>query len=505
MSISNEQFEVTAEVNKLLGSFATRRNNSFGFETFQDALPNPNINREKLLESLELYDKFKIDPHVFSCIQSRSSASIAQNWELQYVNERTPEIDLIEHMFKELDIEQIMRYMLQAALYGYQPIEIYWDFKDGLIQPVSMLDKPAWWFYFDNNNILYYDKQDDGGDPVPVPRFKFIICQHNAQYYNPYGESVLSKCYFPMKFKQGAFDLWARFIQKYGIPTLHGKMGDGAASKDSVDQIATALYNLAENGVVATTNGVDIISLEASTSSSENFLSFVHFCNAEISKAILSQTLTTEQGSTGSYAMSQTHFDVRKDVIDADVKIICSGFNKLIEYICELNFPYIEELPKFTMYADIGIDKELAERDNLLFTGGYCTPTKKYLVRAYNFKDDEIDMTAPQNSESDTLDNPLPDNPDVPIDTTIPAVPAEEPALAFAEQYNTEFDYLAEFDESTRALINSIIDMIKNQTSLEKIQSTLIASYPEINTTAIESYIEKGMIAATMLGYLQGA
>ena len=44
--------------------------------------------------------------------------------------------------------------------------------------------------------------------------------------------------------------------------------------------------------------------------------------NSEISKAVLGQTLTTEIGSTGSYAAANTHMAVRQDIIDADKNLL---------------------------------------------------------------------------------------------------------------------------------------------------------------------------------------
>jgi len=71
----------------------------------------------------------------------------------------------------------------------------------------------------------------------------------------------------------------------------------------------------------------------------------IEICNAEISKVILSGTLTTEI-KTGSYAASQTHQEIRKEVIESDLLLIEKHINRLIEDICELNFGSVE-LPFF--------------------------------------------------------------------------------------------------------------------------------------------------------------
>jgi len=72
----------------------------------------------------------------------------------------------------------------------------------------------------------------------------------------------------------------------------------------------------------------------------------IEICNAEISKVILSGTLTTEI-KTGSYAASQTHQEIRKEVIESDLLLIEKHINRIIENICELNFGNISK-PLFT-------------------------------------------------------------------------------------------------------------------------------------------------------------
>ena len=54
--------------------------------------------------------------------------------------------------------------------------------------------------------------------------------------------------------------------------------------------------------------------------------------------SILGQTLTTEIGSTGSYAASNTHMQVRQDIVDSDKKLVEGVINQLIQWIYEINF-----------------------------------------------------------------------------------------------------------------------------------------------------------------------
>ena len=105
--------------------------------------------------------------------------------------------------------------------------------------------------------------------------------------------------------------------------------------------------------------------------------------NAEISKAILGQTLTTEIGSTGSYAASNTHMGIRQDIIDSDKKLVEQTINQLIQWIYEINFSNAE-IPVFELYQEEDVDLALAQRDKILFDSGVKF-TKEYFIKTYGF------------------------------------------------------------------------------------------------------------------------
>lgn len=78
------------------------------------------------------------------------------------------------------------------------------------------------------------------------------------------------------------------------------------------------------------------------------YLQLIKLANGEISKALLSETLTTEMDS-GSYAASVTHFKVRREVILGDKFLVEQTINKLIEYIAKVNNFETWNLPKFVL------------------------------------------------------------------------------------------------------------------------------------------------------------
>lgn len=69
------------------------------------------------------------------------------------------------------------------------------------------------------------------------------------------------------------------------------------------------------------------------------------YCDEQISKAILGQTLTSDSGG-GGYAQSKTHNDVRHDLTVADCKALASTLRRdLIRPLCIFNFGEDKRIP----------------------------------------------------------------------------------------------------------------------------------------------------------------
>ena len=453
-----------------LGVIASRQ--AYSYSLLNDILPNPDLILKKNDETLETYRNFLYDAHVASCVQSRKAGILSMEWEINRGAKKSHEAEFIEDIFNDLNIRQIINEILDAPLYGFKPLEIYWGESEGMIIPKDVKGKPSWWFFYDTNNMLRFkDKSKQFG--VLIPNKKFLVVQSNATYDNPYGDAVLAKCYYPVIFKKGGMKLWSIFTQKYGMPFLHGKIGLGKGQEEAYE-LFNVLEKLQQDGIAITEEEVEIEILESSkTSSSDIYRNLLHFCNAEISKAILSQTLTTEQGDTGSYAMSQTHLQVRKDVVDSDKQLVEIWMNKLIEWIIEYNFDSVSEMPKFVLYEEEDVDMTLAQRDQTLASTNQITFTKEYFKRNYGFKDDEIEVVLKE----------------------VKAEFSEHPAYGITD--------LSRFDELTQEVIKPVLKMIEQKKTFEEIQHDIVELFPDLDTKQLEDYLAKAILIASGSGLIE--
>ena len=174
------------------------------------------------------------------------------------------------------------------------------------------------------------------------------------------------------------------------MPHLIGKHPRGA-SREETTTLADMLEDMVQDAIAVIPDDSSVEIQEANKSSSaEIYEKLIDKMNSEISKAILGQTLTTEIGSTGSYAAANTHMAVRQDIIDSDKKLVESVINQLIRWIYEINFSN-EEVPIFQLYAPEDVDLTLAQRDKILSDTGVKF-TKEYFIKAYGLEDEDFDI-----------------------------------------------------------------------------------------------------------------
>lgn len=369
---------------KLLTKELVTRKKINSFTPMFGMLPNPDKIFRITGRAYEVMRQMKDDPHVWSCIQSRKSGVLSLDYMLTGDN---PEmIQLISETLEKLNVQKLIRDILEAPLFGFQPLEVTWKYSGKYILPAKVEAKPQEWFSYNNDNNLVLNKNILGEQKV-LPREKLLIPQYEPSYSNPYGHSLLSKCYWPVTFKTGGMRFWVNFTEKYGMPLLIGQYTRGA-SQEETEKLAEILSNMTEDTVIVTPSDININMHEAAKSTSVDlYKELINHCNSEISKAILSQTLTTEL-QTGSYSAAQTHFRIRREVILSDVRLVEVTMNTLINYICELNFNSIAT-PQFKMLVNDSENTSAIERD-IKLAGIGLQFSKEYWCKTYGFKPEDI-------------------------------------------------------------------------------------------------------------------
>ncbi|HEX3073736.1 MAG TPA: DUF935 family protein, partial [Ignavibacteriales bacterium] len=326
-----------------------------------------------------------------STIQQRKGIVQSLLWEIDKGSASSRELKFIEEMFANLKIDKLINQMLNAPLYGFSVLEVNWKKEGAYFIPAEVREKPNEWFIFDNeNNLKLRTMSKPYGEDLPER--KFILLQFNDSYDNPYGERVLAKCFWPVTFKRGGLRFWAVMTEKFGMPFIIGKQPRGAG-EEAAKKMLENMETMVQDAIAVVPDDSSVEVLEGSKSTSADlYKAFIEINNSEISKAILSQTLTTENQGKGSYGATETHKKMLESL--ADKKLVEEGFNTLIRWAIDVNFAN-GKYPVFRLYEEEDVDKDLADRDALLVQQGVKF-NKDYYVQNYNLdeKHFEIDGAA---------------------------------------------------------------------------------------------------------------
>ncbi len=471
-----------APTRQLRDHIATRKRSLFWFGSDFGYLPNPDPVLKKQGKDISVYRNLLADPHVGAAVESRKSAVLSLEARIERGKAPARRARLIERAFDSLDLYNVISEILDAPLFGYQPLEVIWKRTGGFWLPADVVGKPPEWFAFDEENRLRFRTRDNyTGEPVPER--KFLLPRHHPSYANPYGVPALSRCFWPVTFKRGGMKFWAMFTEKYGMPFLVGRHPRGA-SEGEIDDMADVLARMIQDAVAVIPDDSTVEVLEArKTSSAEIYEKLLHFTNAEVSKAILGQTLSTEVQDKGSFAAAKAHLEVRKDVIDQDKRLVEATLNELIRWIYELNFGTTDDMPAFKMFEEEEVDLVRAQRDKILVDMGIPL-TRKYALKHYNLDEEDVaEFSSPAPARFVELER-----------TPYPDQRAIDRFGNFLEERAAENQAMME------EVLAAALRLVREKKTYTDILENLHLVFPDMESTKLEESLRKAIYIAELEG-----
>lgn len=467
---------------ELLNELATHKN-ATGFISFMNILPDPDPVLRKQGKSIQIYKDLTSDDHLFSVMGTRIAGVRSKEWAIDRGGSKSRQAKIIEELFSDtIKPFDLIGSIMDAPFYGYSVMEVIWEQRNGLFLPQKIVSKPKEWFAFTpEGELLFKSKTNRSGESVPP--YKFLTARSRPTYENPYGEKILSRCFWPIVFKKGGIKFWVTFAEKYGMPFMIGKKPRGT-SKEETDALADQLEVMIQDavGVIPDDSSVEIVEASGKASSVDVYERLANFMNASISKAVLGQTLTTEVGNTGSYAASKTHEEVRGDLIVEDTHLVEDTINTLIGWIWELNFGSGSK-PVFSLYEEEDVDKALAERDEILTKTGLKF-TKTYYMKAYGFEEGDIEIAeAPKPTATLSVQN---------FSETPPqSKPADE-----LDRQSKALDSKAQEQE----ILSEVLRILDSASTYEEAIDAILGAYPTFELPALQNTLERINANSMILG-----
>jgi len=289
-----------------------------------------------LYSQAELFQEMEEkDPHLMSVMQTRRLAVLGVEWQVEDASEDAQDKKIatfVREQLEALKLKSLFAHLLGAIGHGYATAEPKWSTGGSpwtiggfnLIFPKNIT--------FVNSLVPLVITEDNSAGVEPRP-FQLIYHRGAAKSGHDTRNGVLRVCAYMYLFKNYALKDWAAFNEIFGMPLRLGKYQPSATPADR-DALRLAIGSLGTDaaGIISESTEIEFVEAASRLSGTTNpYEVMAYFCNREISKAVLGQTLTTDtQGSTGTYAAGQVQNEVRQDLLEADAEMLSETIREQI-------------------------------------------------------------------------------------------------------------------------------------------------------------------------------
>lgn len=329
-----------------------------------------------------VYREVLRDDQCKATFQQRRDAVTSCEWDIEAGGKRAIDkkaADSLRAQLQAVDWDRITDRMLYAVWYGFAVGECMWDVADREVVLADVRVRDRQRFQFDAERRLYLCRE--GYNLMPERKFWTVStgADHDDE---PYGLGLAHYCYWPVFFKRNDIRFWLVFLEKWASPTVKGT-GPAGMLEDTKkrDEILRQLRAFASDTAILVPEGVEVSLLEAGRSGAGSYEEMKDAMDAAISKIVLSQTMTTDNGSSRSQA--EVHAGVRDMVVKADADLLSGTFaSQVAAWLTEWNYPGAE-VPKVWRKVEPpeDLDKR-AERDAKIYALGF-EPTPEYIEETY--------------------------------------------------------------------------------------------------------------------------
>lgn len=409
-------------------------------------------------------DARKKDNHLQSILGTRELAASTLPWEFvvpdgarkkdrkiaEWLNEAFQQANGFVDPSTSLDTESLVGFRglikhLQGAVYHpFAVSETLYERSDGKLWPVAWTRLRQRRFRFDQEtgHLCWFDQ--NGAVPYPgidlrasFAPGKLVIHQPDILGDDPQREGLCRPLLWAALFRNWTVRDVVALAELAWKPWRLATYKKDADQRD-IDDLYLLLMELTSSGIGLYPDDVTSLKIEwpaggGSDSQGPGHLTLFSVLGAEMSKSVLGQTLTTEQGDRGSQALGRVHDQVRMDIREFDAVSLAMTLQRdLIAPLVWLNFGRDAYVPQLRF-----ITEETA--DLKAFGEGLVAMRKAGLQRipAWWVRDRAGIPQAEDDDEvlgeDDTTGEDGPQEVDIPIDpeTGLPEEPAdsgEEPA-----------------------------------------------------------------------------
>lgn len=435
-------------------------------------LPDPDIILRKAGIDQAVYDEILADPHVLGEVRSMRAGLLSMKWEIKAGDDSAKAakaMELCQSIFERKPHASMLWPDLswsiaKSVLAGRRVHHITWHIVERQLVPQTLFDISTLSYGFNHNGDLLI-KTIDVPEGEPAEDYRWLVTRHMPDRQNPYGVAILSACFWPWMFKNGGLKFFVKFCEKFGVPWPVGKYPLGTQQSD-IEELVDRLKSMVEDAVAAIPEGIELDILETKASGELPQERLVNLCNREMSKAITSQSLSTEIIDGGSRAAAETHAAKTKTNEKADRSLVSQTYNELFSMITELNFGQNVKPPRY-VFVD---KKELNSSDVTFFKGAAeLVPVRKEDI----YK--RLELSEP--TEGDEV--------------LFLGTEKKEPDQAQFSQFARSDSDWGKEDQIISDIIDQVKKLIDSGNTLEEALTNIVNAYPQLDAVALQGLLSQ--------------
>lgn len=475
-----------------LGEVATTRDGRDITRGYVDALPLLQPQDRVLLDrgggQYEIYEEISRDDQVKAAFEQRRLAVVSREWDVEPGDESRKAKKAAEFLREQLNHigwDAITDRMLWGVFYGFAVGELVFA-SDGQMLGLDTIKirKQRRFGFAPDMNLRLRTTRAPFGEPLPPNKFwAYAAGADNDD--EPYGLGLGHYLYWPCWFKRNGVKFWLIFLEKFGQPTSKGIYPAGTTAEERT-RLLQALQAITTDSAITVPEGMQIELIEAARSGTPDYTALYDRMNAAISKVIVGQTMTTDDGSSRSQA--EVHMDVRQDLVKADADLICESFNRgPVRWLTYWNFGEGVTPPR--VWRDVSAPEDLearSRRDKNIRDIGY-RPTLTEVQETYGGGWEEVAGPAP--------------DPDEPDDRSAGEQKAEFALGDNRDLADDQADRLeSDAEKASDQLIEPIRRLVESAATLEEIRDGLDTLYPDLDATVLAGLLREALAAAILGG-----
>lgn len=437
-----------------------------------------------------LYARILQDDQVKSTLQQRLTAVTSRPWEVRAGGDAPIDKEAAAFVEEQLAcacFDDKLRKMLYGVFYGYAVAEMIWAFDGSRVVIDQIKVRKRERFKFDTRGNLRFITRDNPKG-LELPERKFWVFATGADNDDaPYGLGLAHWLYWPCFFKRNDLRMWLTFLDKFASPSVKGTYGH-SATKEEKDKLLEAAEALRNESSVVIPEGMELELVEAARTATGTYDELYDRMDAAISKIVLSQTMTTDDGS--SLSQAEVHEGVRDAVVEADAGALANSLNGgPVHWLSQWNFPGAA-VPEFKILTEDEEDQaDAIERDLKLYQMGW-EPTEERIRTVYGEGYvRRTDQPSPPGGADEDAADPAVANP------------------AFAENDETDIidrfidaELIGEWEEIMDPVAAPLLDLMESAASYEEFIDRLPTVLPDMNVDKVRTHLARAAFSARIAG-----